>query len=280
MNTNKRIILRASRLSAAGVWVALGLALCPAAPADAAAPRVPKARPREAGMDGRRLARIDDVVAKGIADGQMPGCVVLIARRGKIVFLKAYGNRQVEPEKAPMTIDTVFDLASITKAVVTATSVMVLRQQGKIQFHDPVSKYLPEFRGSGKEEITVYELLTHQGGLTPDNSLKDYRDGPAKTWERIFALGLRAQPGTKFIYSDVGYMVLGEMVHRVSGRTIDEFSRDNIFLPLGMTDTGYLPDAARRSRAAPTERRDDKWMQGEVHDPRAYALGGVAVLHG
>lgn len=227
-------------------------------------------------MNPAALDEIDQVAAAGIAAGEMPGCVVLIAHGPEVVFLKAYGNRQTEPEEVPMTVDTVFDMASLTKPVATATSVMVLIDQGKVTLHDPVSKHLVEFGQNGKQGITVYQLLTHQGGLTPDNSLADYADGTSKAWERIFALGLREPPGTKFIYTDVGYIVLAELVRRVSGQDVNKFSRRNIFEPLGMDDTGYLPDASRRGQAAPTERRDDHWMQGEVHDPRAYALGGVA----
>ena len=259
-------------------WLyAFGLLLFLAASTAAAeVPRVPRARPDEVGMDARQLDQIDDIVATGIADGEMPGCVVLIARGGKIAFLKAYGHRQVEPSKAPMAMDTVFDMASITKPLATATSVMMLVGQGKVRLDDRVSKHIPEFGQKGKKEITVYELLTHQGGLVPDNSIRDYANGPKKAWERIFALGLREPPGTKFIYTDVGYLVLAEMVRRVSGKRIDAFSHDNIFQPLGMADTGYLPDAARKRRAAPTGRRNGKPIQGEVHDPRARALNGVA----
>jgi uncharacterized protein YbbC (DUF1343 family) len=206
----------------------------------------------------------------------MPGCVVLIARRGRIAFLKAYGNKRVGPEPVAMTTDTVFDMASITKPVATATSVMILLEQRKLRLDDPVARHVSEFGQNGKDQITIFQLLTHQGGLTPDNSLADYADGPEKAWERIFALGLREPPGTKFIYTDVGYIMLAEVVRRISGQNVHEFSQANIFRPLGMTETGYLPDEPLRRRAAPTEKRNDAWMQGEVHDPRAYALGGVA----
>ncbi|HID76552.1 MAG TPA: DUF1343 domain-containing protein [Planctomycetaceae bacterium] len=238
--------------------------------------RLPQARPEAAGMSAEALGEIQKVAAQGIAEGQMPGCVVLIARRGKVVYLKAFGHRQLEPEPVPMTTDTVFDLASLTKPVATATSVMILADQGKVCLEAPVCRYVPEFGSNGKESITLVHLLTHQGGLVPDNPLKDYQDGPAKAWERIFALDLRAEPGSKFIYTDVGFLVLGEVIRRVSGRNVHEFSREHIFRPLGMTETGYLPGPALRRRAAPTEKREGRWMRGEVHDPRAYLLGGVA----
>ena len=203
-------------------------------------------------MSADQLSLIDGVVAEGLAKKRMPGCVVAVGRKGNIVYLKAYGNRQVEPEEVAMTTDTIFDLASLTKPLATATSVMKLVEQGKIRLHDRVEQYLPEFGNNGKQQITVYHLLTHQGGLTPDNALADYQDGPKKAWERICALGLRAEPGEKFIYTDVGYIVLGELVRRVTDQRIDAFAQTQIFEPLGMGETGYLPAEALRARAAVT----------------------------
>ena len=227
-------------------------------------------------MDAEQLRAIDGLVAEGIAAGEMPGCVVLVARRGGVVWLKAYGNRQVEPAPVAMTTDTVFDLASLTKPVATATSVMKLIDEGLLRLDDRVAKHIPEFGQNGKQDVTVYDLLTHQGGLTPDNALRDYEDGPQPAWERIWVLGLRAEPGTKFIYTDVGFMVLAELVRRVSGKDIHAYSQGQTFQPLGRGETGYLPDETLRERAAPTERRGEQWMRGEVHDPRAFLLGGVA----
>ncbi|MCY2989868.1 MAG: DUF1343 domain-containing protein [Planctomycetota bacterium] len=282
-------------------------------------------------MNADKLAEIDLAVDAGLQAHKMPGCVVLIARRGTIVFLKAYGHRQIEPERVAMTTDTVFDLASLTKPIATATSGLLLVQEGKLRLDDPVAKHCPEFGQNGKEHVTIYELLTHQGGLTPDNALRDYEDGPARAWERICALQLLAEPGTKFVYSDVGFIVLGEIVRRVSGQNLHEFSQTRVFRPLGMSETSFLPcpqaqpkdnslapvlegegrgegrEGKHRSndsavpqpcgpnsqsgrdgsenhptwgelvrRAAPTERREGRWMHGEVHDPRAYLLGGIA----
>ena len=237
---------------------------------------LPRADPANVGLDADKLGQIDQIVAEGLEARKMPGCVVLIARRGQVAFLKAYGNKKAPPQPVPMTIDTVFDMASITKPVATATSIMILLDRGQLQLDDPVAKHVPEFGQNGKGEITIFQLLTHQGGLIPDNSMADYADGPGIAWQKIFALGLREPPGTKFIYTDVGYIMLAEIVRRVSGQSVNEFSRENIFGPLGMTETGYLPGEELRRRAAPTERRGDRWMQGEVHDPRSYALGCVA----
>jgi uncharacterized protein YbbC (DUF1343 family)/CubicO group peptidase (beta-lactamase class C family) len=244
--------------------------------AAAAPPRLPLAAPAECGMLAEHLNRIDGEVEKEIAAKKLPGCVVLIARQGKIAFLKAYGNKQVEPEAVPMTTDTVFDMASVTKPVATATSVMLLVQQGKLQVRDLVSQHIPEFAQNGKDKITVEQLLIHESGLIPDNALADYQDGPEKAMERIYALAPRNEPGTKFIYSDVNFITLGEIVRRLSGKNVHEFSQEYIFGPLGMSETGFLPREELRSRAAPTQQREGRWMRGEVHDPRAYLLDGVA----
>ncbi|GBC76757.1 Esterase EstB [bacterium HR08] len=237
---------------------------------------LPVVAPEAVGMSSRHLAHIDAIVQEAIARRELPGAVILVARQGRIVYWRAFGDRAVEPERIPMTRDTVFDLASLTKVVATATSVMILVERGKIRLGDPVARYIPEFAQNGKERITIEQLLQHRGGLIADNDLADYRDGPEKALERIYALRTVAEPGTRFIYSDVGYIVLGELVRRVSGQRLDDFAREHIFRPLGMMETTFTPTGALRERCAPTERREGRWMIGEVHDPRAYALGGVA----
>jgi CubicO group peptidase (beta-lactamase class C family) len=242
----------------------------------AASPTLPTADPDTVGMSADRLARIDDVVAEGLRRKRLPGCVVLVGRKGKIVHFKAYGYRELLPNKVPMTTDTVFDLASLTKPIATATSVMTLVEQGKVSLSDTVAKYIPEFGSSGKQEITVEQLLTHQGGLIPDNALRDYDNGQETAWKNIFDLKLYVDPGTKFVYSDVGFIVLAKLVERVTGKNIHQYSTDAIFKPLGMNETGFLPSAELRKRAAVTEQREKRWMRGEVHDPRAYRLGGIA----
>jgi CubicO group peptidase (beta-lactamase class C family) len=238
--------------------------------------RLPRVDPAKGGLSTEKLQRIDSIVQEGLEQKKMPGCVVLVGQRDKIVLLKAYGNKQLEPMPEPMTTDTVFDLASLTKPIAAATSVMILFDQGKLNLDEPVAAYLPEFAVGDKEKVTVRQLLIHTSGLIPDNSLKDYDEGAEKAIERVFALKLQSPPGGRFAYSDMNYVVLGELVKKLSGRSVHEFSRDHIFRPLGMNETTYLPGDDLKSRAAPTEQRDGKWMQGEVHDPRAFKLGGVA----
>jgi uncharacterized protein YbbC (DUF1343 family) len=240
---------------------------------------LPHDSPEAAGMDSAHLARIDQIVAEGLAEKRMPGCVVCIGRQGKIVMLKAYGNKQVEPSELPMTTDTVFDMASITKPVATATSIMLLVERGQLKLGQRVSSIIPEFAANDKEQITLFDLLTHQSGLLPDNAVKDYENGREEAIRKICNLTLQAPTGTRFIYSDVNFILLGEIIRRISGKSVHEFSHENIFQPLGMTETGYLPNEALKKRAAPTEKReksDEKYIQGEVHDPRAYLLGGIA----
>ena len=242
----------------------------------AAPPGLEPVSPAEVEMDAGRLAHIDTVVAEGLARQRMPGCVVLIGRRNRIVLEKAYGYRQLRPTRQVMTTDTVFDLASLTKPIATATSVMRLVEAGRIRLSDPVAKHIPEFAAQGKDKITILHLLTHQGGLIPDNAIGEYQQGPVQAMRNVMATQPIADPEERFVYTDVGFIVLAEMVRRLTGQNIHDYTQTTLFGPLGMTETGYLPPVALRRRAAPTEQRDERWIQGEVHDPRAYLLGGIA----
>jgi CubicO group peptidase (beta-lactamase class C family) len=237
---------------------------------------LPLVTPAEAGIDAQKLREIEPLIATGLEEKKMPGCVLCLGRQGKIFWLKAYGNRRVEPEAEPMTTDTLFDLASLTKPIATATSVMLLVERGKLKPDEPVATYLPAFAAEGKGKVTVRQLLIHTSGLIPDNPLRDYEAGVDEAWQRICALKLQTPSGQRFAYSDVNFIVLGKLVESISRQPLQAFTRSNIFQPLGMGETGYLPTASLRQRAAPTEKRDGAWMQGEVHDPRAWKLGGVA----
>ena len=227
-------------------------------------------------IDKAAFTRADDSINAAIGRSEIPGAVLLAGTDHDIVYLKAYGNRAVEPEKLPMKTDTIFDLASLSKSVGCASSIMVLVDQGKIDVHEPVAKYIPEFAANGKEKITVEQLLLHWSGMIPDNSMDDYKDGVDQAWKNIFAIKPASEPGVKFVYSDLNFEVLGEMVHHVSGEPLDQFAHEHVFAPLGMTDTMYNPPASLKDRCAFCEKRDGHWMDGEVHDPRAFALGGVA----
>ena len=219
---------------------------------------------------------IEHLAVEALAQGKLPGCVVAIGRQSGIVYSRAFGFRALSPEREAMTADTIFDLASLTKPIATATSLMVLADQGKIDLDDPASRYVPEFAARGKSAVTLRQLLTHVSGLPSETALDDYEHGRAEAIRRIAGLSLKAAPGTRFIYSDVGFLVLEEVVRRVAGTNLATFSAGAIFEPLGMRQTGFLPSTHDRARIAPTEQRKGAWIRGDVHDPRAFRLGGVA----
>ncbi|MEO8055634.1 MAG: serine hydrolase domain-containing protein, partial [Acidobacteriota bacterium] len=254
----------------------------------AAVTSLPFAAPASAGMSAGRLASLDPAITESIAKKECPGAVVLVGRHGKVVYRKAYGNRAVAPAVEPMTVDTVFDMASLTKVVATATSVMTLVEDGKIRLLDRVAKLLPEFASGGgaRDQVTVEELLTHRAGLAADDPMALYAGGSREEiFERKYRQPLANPPGARFVYSDVGYEVLGELVRRISSLPLDEYAAKHVFEPLGMTNTGFIPLSSPSkksplslplSRIAPTERINGTIRRGAVHDPRAYALGGVA----
>ncbi|WP_437191914.1 serine hydrolase domain-containing protein [Planctomicrobium sp. SH527] len=219
---------------------------------------------------------VDELIEAGIQEKKIPGAVVLIGTKDQILHRKAYGARQILPTEEPNVMETIYDLASLTKPVATATSVMLLMEQGKIDINAPVTNYLPEFTSHGKDKITVHHLLTHTSGLIADNHIRDYQQGREEAWKRICALKLVAPPEEKFIYSDVGFITLGILVERVSGTPLNEFVQQNLFAPLKMADSAYQPDPSLVGRIAPQNQEKDRWIRGTVHDPRASLMGGVA----
>jgi uncharacterized protein YbbC (DUF1343 family)/CubicO group peptidase (beta-lactamase class C family) len=250
--------------------------------AAAGPPPLETVAPAAVGLSPARLARIDDVVTSAIAKKEIPGAVVLVGRHGKVAFRKAWGNRALEPSVEAMTVDTVFDLASLTKCVATASSVMTLVEEGRVRLGDPVVAYLPDFGAGGgeREQVTVEQLLAHRGGLVADDPMDLYQGTPAEIFARKYRARLLNPPGKRFLYSDAGYEVLGEMVRAVTGEPLDAYARKAVFEPLGMSETEFRPAGKGgripAARIAPTEKIDGVFLRGEVHDPRARALGGVA----
>ena len=200
-----------------------------------AQPKLTVAKPESVGMSSDRLAKIDEAVLESIARKETPGAVVLVARKGRTVYRKAFGDRAIEPKREAMTVDTIFDLASLTKVVATATSIMILVERGKVSLADPVARYIPEFAKNGKERVTVEQLMTHRAGLVPDNEIADYVGKTVDPLPMIYELRPSYEPGTRFVYSDVGFIVAAEIVRRVSGKRIDQFANDTVFAPLGMS---------------------------------------------
>ena len=224
-----------------------------------------------------RLGAVDSVIEQAVADGNIPGAVLLVGHDGKVVYRKAYGERSLEPRRETMTVDTIFDLASLTKVIATTTSVMQLAELGKIRFNDPVSKYLPDFGQNGKQDITIRQLLTHYSGLAPDLDLTTAWEGKQTAYQLAFVEPPETTPGSGFVYSDINFITLGALVEKVSGETLDAYSEKHIFAPLKMAHTRFLPPASWRSKIAPTQYDENEHMlRGVVHDPTARRMGGVA----
>ena len=223
------------------------------------------------------LSVIDSIVQEAIRDGQIPGAVVLVGHDGQVIYRKAFGERSLEPRREVMTVDTIFDLASLTKVVATTTAVMQLVQKGQIRVNEPVAKYIPEFGENGKEEITVRELLTHFSGLPQDLDLSQPWEGREAALRMAYAEKPIYAPGSRFLYSDVNFIVLGALVERVSGMSLQDYCEKNIFVPLKMTHTRFLPPASWLPKIAPTQYDEhDKMLRGVVHDPTVRRMGGVA----
>ena len=220
-------------------------------------------------------AVLDGVIEQAVRDQLIPGAVVLIGHDGKVVYNKAYGSRALVPAREPMTLDTIFDAASLTKVVATSASMMRLLEDGKVRLNDRVTQYIPEFQG-GKSEITVRDLLTHFSGLRPDLDMPPAWRGYATGVKLAAADKARSEPGTRFVYSDINFILLGDIVRRVGGQPLPEFARDHVFAPLGMTESTFNPPASWLPRIAPTEIEGGAPLRGVVHDPTARAMGGVA----
>lgn len=220
---------------------------------------------------------LDRIIEEAVSKDQIPGAVLLVGHRGKVLHYKAYGSRSLSPAKEAMTLDTIFDAASLTKVVATTSAIMKLVELGRVRLMDPVVTYLPEFQG-GKSTITVKQLLTHFSGMRPDVDLSPEWSG----YDTGIQLALKdkpvAEPNTRFIYSDINFVLLGEIVRRQAGMTLDEFTRREIFQPLGMTETRFQPPAAWFPRIAPTElyKGMPAPLRGVVHDPTARFMGGIA----
>jgi uncharacterized protein YbbC (DUF1343 family)/CubicO group peptidase (beta-lactamase class C family) len=231
-------------------------------------------------------APIATLVEQAIARHDLPGAVVLIGRGDAIPYHRAFGQRAIVPSPEPMTEDTIFDLASLTKVVATTTSVMLLVEQGQIRLTDPVSQFIPGFAKNNKNGITIRHLLTHTSGLRPDLELEVEFHGADEAIRRAIDEVPTAPPGERFVYSDINFFLLGDIVRRVSGERLDRYAKAHVFDPLGMKETTFLPPESWRPRIAPTEAcRGLSWpcgtpgavfLRGVVHDPTARRMDGVA----
>lgn len=274
------------------------------------AQELPLAAPASIGMDSKALERIDDVVNADIAAKKLPGAVVIVGHKGKIVYRKAFGNRSLVPIWEPMTVDTIFDVASLTKPIATATSIMMLVELGKLRLNDTVGKFFPDIDDEQARRITIYQLLTHTSGYAPDFDLKVKWIGHSGMVAALRTEKLRNVPGTRFVYSDINFEILGEIVLKVSDKRLEDFV-DAWFPVAGMTDSRFINFApansvgsaesfpaddlgtSYRARIAPTEnirgqysylgskfegdeKTGNEILRGRVHDPTAFRMGGVA----
>jgi CubicO group peptidase (beta-lactamase class C family) len=222
-----------------------------------------------------RFKDVDAIVEKAVAEGNIPGAVLLVGHNGKVVHRRAFGERSLEPLREPMTVDTIFDLASLTKCIATATSIMKLVEQGRIRVGDSVATYLPDFAQNGKKDITIRDLLTHYSGMPPDLDLKSAWSGREMAYEMAMSEKPINPPGSQFVYSDINFETLGFLVEKITGQTLNEFASANIFVPLGMKHTRFLPPREWEPRIAPTQYDEQgQMLRGVVHDPTARRMGG------
>ncbi len=238
-----------------------------------------------------RFSSIEEIVNQAMAEHRLPGAVVIVGHHGRIVYRRAIGMRSLEPTREKMTLDTIFDMASLTKPLMTAAAVMQLYQEGKIGVDEPVAKYLPEFAANGKRDITIRDLLTHYSGLPPDLPLTTPWKGKEAGYQLAFGIAPLRPPGVQFQYSDINFIVLGALVERVSGMPLDEYVLRNIIQPMKLKHTRFLPPESWIPRIAPTQWEHgaaasgvpgsktfpgDVMLRGVVHDPTSRRMGGVA----
>jgi uncharacterized protein YbbC (DUF1343 family)/CubicO group peptidase (beta-lactamase class C family) len=239
---------------------------------------IPTALPAQASSGAFSGAQaVDDAINQAIADGRLPGAVLVVGHGGQVIYRKAYGHRALVPKQEAMTLDTIFDCASLTKLIATTSSLMKLFEQGKFRLNDRITDYIPEFQG-GQSDITIRNLFTHFSGLKPDVPLKPEWTGNEIGLRLAYTEKPAGPPGVRFVYSDINFILLGELVHRLSGQPLNEYARQNVFLPLGMKETMFLPPPSLLPRIAPTERptKDALPLRGIVHDPTTRFMGGVA----
>lgn len=225
------------------------------------------------------FSKVERIVNNAIDDSAFPGAVVLVEKNGKVIFEKAFGHFTYDKNSPPMTLTTLFDLASLTKVISTTNCAMICIDRGLFNLDDRVAKYIPQFAANGKGNITIRNLLVHNSGLPAYKRYYKMYDNAADVLNDIYSTKLEYPTGTKTVYSDLGIITLGKIIEKVTGMTLDKFAKKEIFDPLGMKNTMYNPPGSLKKHCAPTE-YDNYWrhrqIQGEVHDETASMLGGVA----
>lgn len=254
----------------------------------AAAKTLPRSRPEKVGMSSDRLGRLNDLILTAVREKEFPGAVVLVGRKSRIVFRKAFGESQWIPESRPMHVSMLFDLASLTKPVATATSVMILVERGVIRLQDKVKNFIPEFaaftdeKGEPKDDARIWHLMTHTAGLPPiieEEVIRERCGDPCELEELIdliARLDKLSPPGQEFLYSCLDFITLAHIIEKTSGKNIAEFAHENIFKALKMRQTLFNPPDELRSLCVATQVIEGESLVGTVHDPRARLLGGIS----
>jgi CubicO group peptidase (beta-lactamase class C family) len=249
---------------------------------------LPQSSAKDVGMSQERLNQASVIIKEAIARKDFPGAVLLVSRKGQVVLREAYGESQWVPQHKPMTADMIFDMASLTKPIATATSIMILAEQGKLSIYEKVKDYIPEFepyvddKGKPGEDARLWHLLTHTSGLPPYTPAADVEKkfgSPCPVDTLVIYIGQlkkETPPGEKFTYSCLGYITLAYIVKKVTGKTIAEFAEENIFRPLKMRHTFYNPAPKYLSLCVPTQVYDGNPLVGVVHDPLARLQGGIS----
>jgi len=242
-------------------------------------PVLHKGSPEEVGFSARKLSALDTIIRDAIKDSATPGAVLLVARDGVIVYQKAFGRFTYSPHSEKVTVNTIYDLASVTKVAATTISIMKLYDEGKIQLDDPIAKYLPRFAENGKGKVTIKNLLMHDGGFPPDRPFYRMCRTPEEVFDSLYATKLVYKTGIDtMVYSDLDFITLGRLVEKVTGMPLDKYVKEIFYEPLGMKSTTYNPPKQWLNRIAPTEYDSTLggYIHGFVHDKNARALGGVS----
>ncbi|MGQ0539875.1 MAG: serine hydrolase domain-containing protein [Gemmatimonadaceae bacterium] len=240
---------------------------------------LPKRSPSEVGMSGDRLRTIDRVLKRGLDAGGYPGAAAVVGRNGYAVYQKGFGKLDWRAASPGVRADrTIYDLASLTKIVATATAAMILYDEGRLVLDSPVARYVPAFAGGAKDRVTVRHLLTHRSGLPAGRELWRLAGSAEAARRVVISTPLACEPGACYVYSDLGADVLGWVIEEIAGTSLDVFVHERVFAPLGMGDTSFRPADSLQYRIAPTEIAPPRGypLRGQVHDENAYILGGVA----
>jgi CubicO group peptidase (beta-lactamase class C family) len=247
-----------------------------------------RAKPEEVGLSSSHLRQLDVIIEEAIARKDFPGAVLLVGRKGRVVYKKAFGDSQWIPQRRPMAESMIFDLASLTKPVVTATSIMILVEQGRLSLEEKVKDYVPEFSpyvdeaGKPAEDARIWHLLTHTSGLPPYTDALEVEKKYGRPCSldilvnHIAQLKKDSAPGAVFSYSCLGYITLAHILKKITGQDIAAFSEEQIFKPLGMRHTFFVPPKKYLASCVPTEVIEGKPLVGVVHDPLARLQGGVS----